>query len=132
MIIIFNVDVFCGVRLLILGPLGAWVSSFVLYGFGKLIDNSDIIVKSIKFKDGGNSSYQKRNNNINKFVDNSNKLASIFLEAKKKIDIYGKVDYVLLQNKYPTWVREIGNYSLQQLSYIFENESENWEEDYIV
>lgn len=31
-----------GVLLLILGPLVAWVSSWILYGFGELIENSKI------------------------------------------------------------------------------------------
>lgn len=31
-----------GIILLIAGPLTAWVSSFVLYGFGELVENSCI------------------------------------------------------------------------------------------
>ena len=31
-----------GIVLLIAGPLTAWVSSFVLYGFGELVENSCI------------------------------------------------------------------------------------------
>ena len=30
----------------ILGPLSAWISSFVLYGFGQLIENSDKIANN--------------------------------------------------------------------------------------
>ncbi len=33
-----------GVIILIVGPLVAWVSSFVLYGFGQLVQNSDKVV----------------------------------------------------------------------------------------
>ena len=32
-----------GILLTILGPIFSWLNSFVLYGFGKLIQNSDII-----------------------------------------------------------------------------------------
>lgn len=31
-----------GIILLVVGPLTAWVSSFVLYGFGELVENSCI------------------------------------------------------------------------------------------
>ena len=39
-----NVFLFiCGIAGAILGPIVSWVNAFVLYGFGRLIDNSDII-----------------------------------------------------------------------------------------
>lgn len=36
-----------GFTLLILGPLFSWISSFFMYGFGELIDNSNIIKKNL-------------------------------------------------------------------------------------
>lgn len=35
--------VYLGLILLIVGPIVAWISSWLLYGFGQLIENSDII-----------------------------------------------------------------------------------------
>ncbi len=35
----------CGFAFLILGPLFSWIGSFVLYGFGELINNSAIIAQ---------------------------------------------------------------------------------------
>jgi len=32
-----------GLLIAIIGPFVSWVSSFVLYGFGRLIENSDIL-----------------------------------------------------------------------------------------
>ena len=36
-----------GILIAIVGSLISWISSFLLYGFGQLIDNSDIIVDFI-------------------------------------------------------------------------------------
>ena len=33
-----------GLLWLILGPIISWISSFVLYGFGQLVDNSDKLI----------------------------------------------------------------------------------------
>jgi hypothetical protein len=42
-----NTDILSGCLFIILGPILAWVSSFLIYGFGQLVENSDKIV-SIK------------------------------------------------------------------------------------
>lgn len=36
---------FAGILTMILGSLGSWIGSFMTYGFGQLIENSDILVK---------------------------------------------------------------------------------------
>ena len=33
-----------GIAIIVLGPLLSWVSSFLLYGFGQLIENTDMLV----------------------------------------------------------------------------------------
>ena len=33
--------------IMLVGPIIAWISSWLLYGFGQLIDNTDIIVKNL-------------------------------------------------------------------------------------
>lgn len=38
-----NLFIVYGILLIIFGPILSWVNSFVLYGFGRLIENSDII-----------------------------------------------------------------------------------------
>ncbi len=34
-----------GILIIIVGSLSSWISSFILYGFGQLIDNSDKAVE---------------------------------------------------------------------------------------
>ena len=40
--------IFVGLMVMIFGALSSWVSSFVLYGFGQLVENSDKLVKMAK------------------------------------------------------------------------------------
>lgn len=42
-----------GIVLIILGSLSSWVGSFVLYGFGQLIENSDVLVELKKSESEG-------------------------------------------------------------------------------
>lgn len=41
-------EIFVGLIVMIFGALMSWVSSFVLYGFGQLVENSDKLVKLSK------------------------------------------------------------------------------------
>ena len=41
-----------GALIIILGPIAAWISCFFLYGFGRLIDNSDYIAYKMGRRDG--------------------------------------------------------------------------------
>lgn len=55
--------VFIGILTMILGSLGSWTGSFITYGFGQLIENSDILVKQ------GNKIPEKQSNtSSNAFV----------------------------------------------------------------
>ena len=38
-------QILIGLGIMIVGSLSSWIGSFVLYGFGQLIENSDIIVE---------------------------------------------------------------------------------------
>ena len=40
-------SLFIGLLIMVLGSLFSWIGSFVLYGFGQLIENSDILVDQI-------------------------------------------------------------------------------------
>ncbi len=44
--------IFVGILLMLFGPFLSWISSFLLYGFGQLIDNSDRIVDMMEFCEG--------------------------------------------------------------------------------
>ncbi len=41
-----------GALTMVFGPLAAWISGFFLYGFGRLIDNSDYIAYKMGRRDG--------------------------------------------------------------------------------
>lgn len=52
-IIIMCIDddiAFVGVLVMIVGAFISWISSFILYGFGQLIENSDMLVKLSKHR----------------------------------------------------------------------------------
>jgi hypothetical protein len=36
---------FAGILIMVLGSLGSWIGSFMTYGFGQLVENSDILVE---------------------------------------------------------------------------------------
>ena len=40
-------EIVLGVLIILLGSFLSWISSFVLYGFGQLVDNSDLIAEKI-------------------------------------------------------------------------------------
>lgn len=56
---------FVGILTMILGSLGSWIGSFMTYGFGQLIENSDILVKQ------GNKILEKQSNTSNNVFVNS-------------------------------------------------------------
>ena len=60
--LIANNDGLIGVLTIVLGPIAAWVSSWLLYGFGQLIENSDIIA----------AEYTRKNEKHEKVVAKSN------------------------------------------------------------
>ncbi len=41
-----------GIVTMILGPIACWIAGFFLYGFGRLIDNSDYIARKMGRRDG--------------------------------------------------------------------------------
>ena len=73
-----------GILVIILGPLVAWVSSWLLYGFGQLIDNSDIIVTLMK-KEAANHSEQKNDIATDKVAESVRQF-----KAAKNANIPGK------------------------------------------
>lgn len=53
-----------GILVLILGPLFSWLSTLVLYGFGQLIENTDILVHQIMFHQPNSPYYNDQTNNF--------------------------------------------------------------------
>ena len=45
---IIEEKLFSGFMVIVFGPLASWVSSWVLYGFGQLVENSDKLVERFK------------------------------------------------------------------------------------
>ncbi|MBO5040792.1 MAG: hypothetical protein J6D09_06825 [Clostridia bacterium] len=41
-----------GIVTMILGPIACWIAGFFLYGFGRLIDNTDYIARKMGRRDG--------------------------------------------------------------------------------
>ena len=54
--LIANDNVIIGFLTIIFGPIAAWISEWLLYGFGQLIENSDIIAEEFSRK---NAQYEK-------------------------------------------------------------------------
>lgn len=45
---VFLDDVLMGIIIMFLGSISAWVSALCIYGFGQLIENSDILIEKIE------------------------------------------------------------------------------------
>lgn len=59
-------DIFLGIAIMIAGSLVSWLGSFFSYGFGQLIENSDIIAKTIKRENMKNENAEKIHQEIKK------------------------------------------------------------------
>lgn len=68
-ILIDELDLLIGLLLLLLGPVVAYVSTWLLYGFGQLIENSDIIAQEQMLKNYEESE-RKEKDNLNKIKSN--------------------------------------------------------------
>lgn len=66
--LVLLVDKFLAIGLLtlFLGPVVAWVSSWLLYGFGELIDNACIIAANTRASKKESTTFNTDNNTINK------------------------------------------------------------------
>ena len=57
MILLSDEDmILAGILVIVLGPIAAWISSWFLYGFGQLVENSDIVAAEYNRK---NEKYEK-------------------------------------------------------------------------
>ena len=55
-----------GLLVMVVGPIVAWVSSWLLYGFGELIDNACIIAGNTRALKKASTNFNTANNAINK------------------------------------------------------------------
>lgn len=131
-----------GLLWLILGPIISWISSFVLYGFGQLVDNSDklIALKEVPNNDIQNNKKAKTTHlenttigsNIkpNKEIEEIN-CTSQYKLAKQIIKDLPPEHLDSLKQKYKKWAIEIEKMTTEKLFTIIEKEQNDWEEDYI-
>ena len=131
-----------GLLWLILGPIISWISSFVLYGFGQLVDNSDklIALKEVPNNDIQNNKKAKTTHlenttigsNIkpNKDIEEIN-CTSQYKLAKQIIKDLPPEHLDSLKQKYKKWAIEIEKMTTEKLFTIIEKEQNDWEEDYI-
>ena len=59
-----NKNVIVGFIIIIIGVLSSWVGSFLLYGFGELVDNSTKIVKNMELIDRPEGKPNEENPNV--------------------------------------------------------------------
>ena len=71
--LIANNNGLVGFLTVVLGPIAAWVSSWLLYGFGQLIENSDIIA----------AEYSRKNEKHEKVIAKNNEKKQV--QRKKQI-----------------------------------------------
>ena len=131
-----------GLLWLILGPIISRISSFVLYGFGQLVDNSDklIALKEVPNNDIQNNKKAKTTHlenttigsNIkpNKEIEEIN-CTSQYKLAKQIIKDLPPEHLDSLKQKYKKWAIEIEKMTTEKLFTIIEKEQNDWEEDYI-
>ena len=63
--------IFLGLVIIIIGSLVSWVSSFTLYGFGQLIENTDQLVQNAKVPTTNKSKSYQENKKITVNKNNS-------------------------------------------------------------
>ena len=61
----YSVQVVPGLLIIIFGSFFSWLSSFFMYGFGQLIDNTDILVQQGKNGSAPSNNYNVSNENAN-------------------------------------------------------------------
>ena len=60
--LIGNDDILHGFLAIVFGPIAAWISSWLLYGFGQLVENSDIIAAEYNRKNEKHEKVVAKNN----------------------------------------------------------------------
>ena len=135
-------NIMFGICIMFFGPLFSWVSTFVLYGFGQLVDNSDKFVKWEEKK------YNEENDNDSKLsgvLDNMSE--SIELKNNKNTnnfyseELMNQVDELLMnvseeeikeiKKTFKDWYQEIQKLSINDLIERLNNVGK-WQAPYII
>ncbi len=74
-----------GVLIMIIGGLGSWIGSFILYGFGQLIENSEILVSKLSEKEGDFELLDK-DGDMNEKIEELNTLLKMELITKEEYE----------------------------------------------
>lgn len=80
--------IFAGILVAVIGALLSWVGAFILYGFGQLIENSDIVAEESR------QSNAKYENNIRKERDRKEKQKIAAIKANLSDDDFGSDEYI--------------------------------------
>ena len=80
--------IFARILVAVMGALLSWVGAFILYGFGQLIENSDIIAEESR---RSNAKYE---NNIRKERDRKEKQKIAAIKANLSDDDFGSDEYI--------------------------------------
>jgi len=144
---IFDVkEVGLGIGILIIGSLIAWISSFVLYGFGQLVENSDKVVNiQEKMYNKDNFNKEKTEEYLEKIAESVNvkddniktntkiKLSNVELLKKAEEQLNNFSDYEIKEIKrtFKDWYKEIKKLSMQELIDRLNNVVD-WQSPYIV
>ena len=120
-----------GILWITIGPIVSWISCFVLYGFGQLVDNSDKLVEN-KIANNNENTTTMTNQIDNKTTASMETYSTNELTKVKDIIKHLSIKEVNnLKNKYKKWTVEISKLSTPQLLNIINNEQNDWEKEYI-
>ena len=99
-----------GVLMLFIGPLVAWVSSWILYAFGELVENSCIIAGKPVEKEKEEKTFRPFNESKEAKATQASESPS-WTQGKKYCELCGaetgETTYVKIKNEYGTLYRHI-------------------------
>ena len=159
LILIINDMAAAGICIAIVGPILAWVSSFVLYAFGQLVEHSDETLKARKKKYLHDREYQSRlvaaveklagvktEDAVNGKLKNEKKekkeiIPEIKQESIVTVELMNKVTDLLselsdddikeLKKTFKSWHKEILKFTTEEIVDEL-NKTDTWKSPYIV
>ena len=137
-----------GLFCIIVGPIISWVSCFVLYGFGQLVENSDKLVV-LHTRDINQNEFDDLNSKTTEEIVDSilestqpktiNKIktegvvdyVAISKAANKVIKNIAHKDLVVLARQHEDWYKDIKKMSIIELYDFVKNNRYDYQEEYI-
>lgn len=120
------------ILIIVLGPLFSWISSFILYGFGQIVENSDKNISKLNNLSENTLKKEYKNKNSKTLTNNKITLSSEILE--KIATILANLDDSKknkLKHNYKDWYENIKKLSIENLIEIIKN-SNDWQKEYVV